>query len=103
MTWSPRCHLIKKYIQHGSCELSFYLGKNEDCSLGDSTSDSFEKLLQRGRGESQYTCDFGERGIHTIKCMFFQKVSTSLMKHLLVIRNGRHHEGFQCFSRYKEM
>ena len=28
----------------------FYLGQNEDYSLGDSTSDSSEKLLQRGSG-----------------------------------------------------
>jgi len=31
----------------------FYLGQNEDCSLGDSTSDSSERLLQRGSGEGQ--------------------------------------------------
>ena len=96
MAWSPsqRCRLTKKYIQHGSYELSFYLGQNEDCSLGDSTSDSFEKWLQRGRGESQHTHDFGDRRIHAIKHIFFQKVSSSLMKPLLVTRNGRHHEGF---------
>ena len=28
----------------------FYLGQNEDCRLGDSTSDSSENLLQRGSG-----------------------------------------------------
>ena len=28
----------------------FYLGQTEDCSLGDNTSDSSEKLLQRGNG-----------------------------------------------------
>ena len=30
--------------------VKFYLGQNEYCSLGDNTSDSSEKLLQRGRG-----------------------------------------------------
>ena len=35
------------------CELwvKFYLGQNEDCSLGDGTLESSEKLLQRGSGE----------------------------------------------------
>ena len=31
--------------------LSFIWEQNEDCSMGDSTSDSSEKLLQRARGE----------------------------------------------------
>ena len=30
--------------------VKFYLGQNEDCSLGDSTSESSEKLLQKGTG-----------------------------------------------------
>ena len=30
--------------------------------------------------KGQYICDFGERGIHAIKYIFFQKVSASLMK-----------------------
>ena len=29
----------------------FYLGQNKDKSLGESSSDTSEKLLQRGRGE----------------------------------------------------
>ena len=41
-------------------QVKFYLGQNEDCSLGDSTSASSEKLLQRSRGEGQYMCDLGE-------------------------------------------
>ena len=32
--------------------------------------------------------------LHTIKPIFFQKVSTSLVKLLLVTRNSHHHEGF---------
>ena len=41
--------------------VKFYLGQNEDCSLGDSTSDSSEKLLQRGRGQGGHCiCDFGK-------------------------------------------
>ena len=38
----------------------FYLGQNEDYSLGDTTLDLSEKLLQRDREEGQYICDFGE-------------------------------------------
>ena len=51
---------------HNMRVASFYLGQNEDHSLGDSTSDSSEKLLQRGRGESQYICDFDEGGVHVV-------------------------------------
>ena len=54
---------VEKYVLFG--------GQNEDYSLGDSISDSSEKLLQSGRGEGQYTCDFGERGVHAIKHIFF--------------------------------
>ena len=28
-------------------------------------------------GVGQYICDFGEGGVHTIKCLFLQKVSAS--------------------------
>ena len=62
-------------------QVKFYLGQNEDCSQGDSTSGSSEKLLQRGGdGGGQNIYDFGERKIHTVKHIFFQKVSASLMK-----------------------
>ena len=57
-------------------ELIFYLGQNEDCSLGDSISDSSEKLL-RGRREGQHICDFGEGGVHAIRYIFLGKVSAS--------------------------
>ena len=84
--------LIKKKenAQHESCKLSFIGG----CSPGGSTLDSSEKLLQRGRGKSQYICDFGKGGIHATKHIFFQKVSAGLMKLLLVTRNSHHHGGF---------
>ena len=61
-------------------QVKFYLGQNEDCSPGDSTSNSSERLLQRGRGERQYICDFGKGGIHAIRHRFFQKVSAHLVK-----------------------
>ena len=34
-----------KNAQSESCKLSFLWGQNEDCSLGDSISDSSENLL----------------------------------------------------------
>ena len=40
---------LKKQVQRESCELSLTWVRNEDCGRGDSTSDSSEKLLQRGR------------------------------------------------------
>ena len=45
------------------------------CSLGDNISDSFEKLLQRGRGEGQDICNFGEGGVHAINHIFFAEDS----------------------------
>ena len=38
-----------KNAPHESCKLSFIWGQNEDCIPEDGTSDSSEKLLQRGR------------------------------------------------------
>ena len=37
--------MLTKNAQLESCEL-FHFGQNEDCSLGDSTLDSSERLLQ---------------------------------------------------------
>ena len=51
----------------------FYLGQNEDYSLGDSFSNSTEKLLPKDRGKGQYICDFGEGEIHAIKHIFFSE------------------------------
>ena len=72
----------KKKVQGESCKLSFIWGKNEACSLGDSTSDGSESLLQRGglRGMSGYTILVNEGGVQAIGHWFVQKVSTTLMK-----------------------
>ena len=44
----------------GELQVKFYLGQNEDCNLGNSTSDSSERLLHRGGrgGGGQHRCDF---------------------------------------------
>ena len=64
------CRLRKKCTAL-ELRVKFYLGQNEDCSLGDSIPDSSEKLLQRDRGEDQYIRDFGEGGLRAIKHIFF--------------------------------
>ena len=69
-------------------QVKLSLRQNEDCSPGGSTSDNSEKLLQRGRGESNYMCNFGEGGVHAIKHTFFAEGV------LLVIRSSHHYEGF---------
>ena len=53
-------------------------------------------MLQRGREEGQYMCDFGEGGIHAIKHIFFQKLSASHLEQSLL-------RTFKCFSRYEEI
>ena len=73
-----------------------YLGQNKDDSLGDSILDSSEKLLQRSREESQYTCGFGEEAIHAIKHFFLRMI-------LLVTRSSHHREGLYCCSRCEEL
>ena len=40
--------LPKKKMHNLRVGVKFYLGQNEDCSLGGRTSDSSERLLQRG-------------------------------------------------------
>ena len=81
---------LKKYAVW-ELQVKFYLRQNEDCSLGDSVSDSSEKLLQRGKGKAQYICDFGEGGVHAIKYVIFCR------RFLLVMRSSCHHEGFHAF------
>ena len=75
--------------------VKFYWGQNEDYSLGDSISESSEKLLPRGMGESQYMCDFSERGIHAIKHTFCRR--------LLFVKNRCRCLWFWCFSWCEEI
>ena len=64
---SQRCANLK--MHNVKAVIKFYLQQNEDYSLRDSISDSFEKLLQSR--ESQYICDFGEGEVHAIKHLLF--------------------------------
>ena len=49
----------------------FYVGQNEDDNPGDSSSNTSEKLLQRGRGKVQCIADFAGGGVHAIRHIFF--------------------------------
>ena len=56
------------------------MGQNEDYSPGGSISDSSKILIQRGKGECQYICDFGEGGGTCNKAHILQKFAASLVK-----------------------
>ena len=72
--------------------MNFYLGQDEDYTVGDST---LEKLLQRGRREGQYICDSDEGRVHAIKHIFFlEGFCQSDEAFPLVTINSHHHEGF---------
>ena len=55
----------------------FYLRQNEDCSLGDSTSDSSERLLHRGsRGRSM--CKVLVKGeFRATKCLLYRSFAAN--------------------------
>ena len=72
------------------------MGQNEDCSPGDITSYSSERLLQRGSGGRSMDKMLVKGKFNAIKHSFYKGV-------LLVARSGCHHEGIECFSRYEEM
>lgn len=63
--------LKKKKNTHTQYELSFNWGEMRTV-WGNSTSESSEKLLQRGKGKLSIR-HFGEGGVHTIKHIFWQK------------------------------
>ena len=75
----------------------FYFGQTEDYSTGGSISDSLEKLLQRGRGQGQYACDFGEGGDTCNQAHILQKVVVASLVKVTAGHGSRqacYHEGF---------
>ena len=76
----------KKRCTTWELQVKFYLGQSEDCSLGGSISDSSERLLQSGSGESQYI-RFWWRGRSVPWSAQFIK------DFLLVVRIWCHYEG----------
>ena len=74
-----------KNAQH-ELQVKFYLGQNEDCSLGDSTSDSSEKLLQRCSGGKSIYKILVKGEFNTIKHSFHERFSAS---HEELMSSGR--------------
>ena len=57
--------------------IKFYLGQNEDFSLGDSTSDSSEKLPQRSRGGRLIYVTLVKGDFSAIKHLSYKRFSAS--------------------------
>ena len=55
-------------------QVKVYLGHNEDCSLGDSTSDSLEKLHQKDSGGRSIYMIFGEERVQRNQALILQKI-----------------------------
>ena len=75
-------------------QVKFYLGQNEDCSLGDSTSDSSKKLLRRRSRR---------RSIYMILVKGSSSNQTLTLQEVFFTRSWCHHEWIWCFSRYEEI
>ena len=77
---------LLKDAQRESCKL-FHLGQNEDCSLGDSPSDSSESLLQRDSA-GRSICKILVKGeFDAIKPLFYKRLSAS-QEELMSSRRG---------------
>ena len=76
--------------------VKFYLGQNEDYSLGDSISDSSKKQLQRGRQKINITYDSSEVG--TCSQVHILTEAHCSLQGIDVTVND-----FSAFSRYEEM
>ena len=63
------------------------MGHSEDCSPGDSISDSSERLLQRVGREGQCAWDFGEGGMHASTHIFLQKVAISREETVITMKD----------------
>ena len=59
--------------------IKFYLGQSEGYAQKTAPQTALRSCSKEA-GEHQHVCDFGEEGIHAIKHIFFQRVSTSLTK-----------------------
>ena len=60
-----------------SCKESFMWGKMRTIVLETAFQITLRNSSAEAVGEGQYTCDFGEGGVHSIKHLFSKKVSTS--------------------------
>ena len=78
--------LAKKRCITWELWVKFYLGQNEDCTLWDSISDSFERLLQSGSGGKTIYKVLVKGEFIAMKHSFYKRF-------LFVMRILRHHEG----------
>ena len=86
---------LKQNAQYESCELSFNWGKMRTVGQEIAPQIALRNCSKEaGMKKINIYVIFGEKKIHAIKHIFFQKVSTCLMKPLLVTRKSHHHEGF---------
>ena len=76
--WLKKMHSVRVWVK-------FYLGQNEDCSPGESTSDSSEKLLQSSSGGRSIYKISGKGEFSATKCLL-SGFSAS-------VRNWCHQEG----------
>ena len=58
-------------------QVKFSSGQDEDCSLGDSTSDDSERLLQRGSGGRSIYKVFEKEEFKAVKCLLYKRFSAS--------------------------
>ena len=82
--------------------VKLYLEQNEDCGLGDSTSDCSERPLQRGGGKARTPVVLVNKYTHN-HVLIFLETTTSLVKPSLVMRSSHHYKGVSCFSSYVEL
>ena len=66
-----------QFITSTKIDALLYLGQNEDCSPGSSTSNSSERLLQRGsQGRLIYKISLKQK-FSAIKCLHYKRFSAS--------------------------
>ena len=74
-------------------QVKLYLGQKEDYSLGDITSDSFEKLLHRSRGKDSIYVIW-VKGEYMQSNMFFFVENFCWSHEASAITRNIHHHGF---------
>ena len=57
--------------------VKLYVGQNEDCELGDSSSDGSERLLKRGSGGRSIYNILVKGEFNEIKHLFYKRVSAN--------------------------
>ena len=77
MKENPYICRLKNDAQLESCKLSFLWGQNEDCSLGESISDSSERLLQSCSGTKSICKAFMKGEFSTMRHSFYKRFFVS--------------------------